>query len=248
MASGTLDCGDARDRVRRYLTNRLEQGETRALREHLVGCPACRDEYRSSLLVTARLAREKRLDREAHRTAARARVPRMVPSMPRSRRLRMLLLPAFVAFLLSTAANLGVPQGAARLTATEGPARVGERRLAHGEGPVPLGRGDWCSTGREGRARIEFLAGSVDLGENTWVLVELPRSRRLRLDTGRLDVRGECTVTTELGVVAVESGTARLRRGPGLLDVESLDAVVRVVDGRGEQRLTAGQRWSSTAR
>ncbi len=247
MSSGALSCPDALERIRRYLTNRLDRGETRGLRAHLATCGECRDEYRSSLLVTARLAREKRLDREARRAAKVRRVPRFVQSMPRRQRMRLLLIPAFVAFLLSMAANLGVPQGAARLTATRGAAQVGERQVEEGDGPVPLGRGDWCSTDREGSARIEFLACSVELGESTWVLVELPRSRRLRLDSGRLDVDGNCVVSTELGVVAIESGKARLHRAAGRLDVESLEGALSVVDGRGERRLTAGELWSSSA-
>jgi hypothetical protein len=107
---------------------------------------------------------------------------------------------------------------------------------------VPLVRGDQCSTGPGGRARIECASAVVELEEDTLLVVEDEMEGRFRLDAGVLRVEGACTVTSRFGVVEVRSGRGGLRVGSAGLELESRDGRAVATNSLGARRLVPGTR------
>jgi hypothetical protein len=250
---GDVRCQSARDDLARLLSSGRTLAEAPALREHLRTCLDCNVAYRSALLDDARLRRAM-VDVENGAEEAAIAAPRAVLSP---------LAIARAGFATSAATGrakaswmivlLLAGYGAVRLTpGPSGAARATLESLA-GEvttlgDPLPAGapareleRGDWVRVSAGSRARLSFGSTRVELAAGSALQIEDPHSRRVRLETGAIEVFGPLSVTSAYGIVQVEHGHATVRIDVSGLRVEAEDGSVRAIDARGEHELERGE-------
>ncbi len=238
-------CERARADLGRLVETALVPEQGSALREHLDGCPECEREYRESLRVTAHIARERRLGREAAERAQRRAERLRLARSPRSQRslslvVRTLVLPGLLIFLLTRMSNSEVE---ARARAVVGEYTLGVRRMDMQDLPQPLRRGDWVVTDSNSAASLTLGARNEVLVERgSKVCVEDRGLGRLLFDSGALVVRGRRTVTTRVGVVELEHGELRISGGGQSVVIELRHGSCVVADALGERRLAPGER------
>lgn len=241
----SLPCERARAELGKLVETALVPQQGSGLRRHLDGCAECAGEYRESLRVTAHIARERRLGREAaERTRRRDERLRLARS-PRSRRpfsmvVRTLVLPGLLIFLLTRMSNSEVE---ARARALVGEYSLGVRRMDTSDLPQPLRRGDWIVTDENSAASLTLGARNEVLVERgSRVCVEDRGLGRLLFDSGALVVRGRRTLTTRVGVVELERGELRLHGDARAVELELRSGACVVSDAHGERRLEPGER------
>jgi hypothetical protein len=252
-AAGDERCGDARARVAELLTRRRTLADEPGLREHLAACEDCNAAYRERLLADARW----------RRTLAEAEQGEPETSAPGTLQRRAVLSPLAIARAGFSSAGRGKttwvvllavvcyavvrltpdPAGVARaeLSALEGTVASLGDPLSAGDPGRELQRGDWVRTALDSRARLALGHTVVVVAESSVVQVEEPATRRLRLESGTLEVRGPLVVTTRLGLVEVERGEARVTLDEHGCSVVSRDGSVRTVDAHGERAFVGGQ-------
>lgn len=250
---GDERCVSARGRLTALLSSGRTLGEDAALREHLRLCEDCNSLYRSSLLEEARLRRTMLEcaqrddsgsdDDQRPRRAVLSPIAIARASFATSGRGKatwvIVLAVVFYAAVRLTPDPAGVAR--AHLETTAGVVISTGEALAVGAPVRELQRGDWVRTPKGARARLMFGDTQVDIASSTEVQIEEPSSRRLRLESGSLDVHGPLLVTSLYGIVQVEDGHATLRIDRGVLFVESAEGNVHAIDSLGEHELASGE-------
>ena len=240
-------CESARAELGRLVETALVPEQGSSLRRHLELCAACEHEYRESLRVTARIARERRLGRESAERRRRREERLRLARSPRSHRpysmiVRTLVLPGLLIFLLTRMSESEVE---ARARALVGEYSLGVRRMDTQDVPQPLRRGDWIVTGTESAASLTLGARNEVLVErDSKVCVEDRGLGRLLFDSGALVVRGRRTITTGVGVLELEHGELRIHGDSRCVTVELRAGACVVCDALGERRLEPGERLS----
>ena len=238
-------CARARAELGRLVETALVPEQGSALRLHLDTCSDCEREYRESLRVTAHIARERRLGREAGERRQRREERLRLARSPRSQRslslvVRTLVLPGLLIFLLTRMSNSEVE---ARARAVVGEYSLGVRRMDTQDLPQPLRRGDWVVTDANSAASLTLGARNEVLVERgSKVCIEDRGLGRLLFDSGALVVRGRRTVTTRVGVIELEQGELRISGGGQAAEIELRQGACVVIDAHGERRLASGER------
>jgi len=252
-APGDRRCDSALARIAALLEQHRSLADEPSLREHLSVCEDCNSHYRNSLLADARL-RRKFLELAQADVAGGESSPRRAVLSPFSI--------ARASFVSSAATGRGKatwvlvlavifyavvrltpdPAGSAhaRLESLAGDVISVGPPLAAGAPERELRRGDWVRVPEGARAQLHFGQTRVELASSTQVQVEEPSTRRLRLETGSLEVFGPLLVTCAIGLVEVESGHARLHLDQHGLRVESIEGSVQTIDALGEHEISPG--------
>ncbi len=224
------------------------------LREHLNACADCNSLYRELLLADSRLRRtlvecESGVDSNAVEEAPVRRailsplaVARAGFSSPGRGKATWVVLLAILCYAVIRLTP--DPSGTARaqLLALEGLVHTVGDPLAAGDPARELQRGDWLRTSEGARARLTLGTTTLEVAASSVVQVEEPSTRRLRLESGALDVDGPLIITSRFGIVEVEAGHARLSLDSRGLSVESTHGSVRTIDSQGERELATGER------
>ncbi len=247
-----ISCEEARRRIAEFVQRSLGGEAGRELRAHLTGCEDCARAYRETLATAARVGRGVRTEREAADRARRHReLKRLSRSVGETKRrprfwLQLVLIPAALFFLLTRLPLLGEGSDLIALSGS-GEAHAAGTPLGPKGPEVELRRGDVCTTGPLSRAEVSDGETTLALAERTDLLVEHAGSRdgpRVRLLGGAIEIDGPCVVTTQLGVLAVESGSARLALDAGTLEVVCTAGSARLVTSLGTHSLAAGETLS----
>ena len=242
-------CARARAAIPAFVAGPLEARRQPQMRSHCAECASCSEHYQAALGVAsrlgrggrlARLERERRERRFRHRALAHAGA-RSQGSRQRSARLRILLVPAFFTFLLAQMPSLSREPAGARLFVLAGRVHAAGKLLeAHPE-PVLLAPGEACALEPGARARLELASARCELAGEARVWIEALAGARLRLSAGEMALEGRGTVVTAVGLADLESGRARLRAGPELLEAECHSGELRLVSSQGSRELAPGE-------
>jgi hypothetical protein len=208
---GTIECAEALALVRKFVAGAEDVARRTELRAHLAGCVGCREQYRSEVVLVARLAhggaRELDTVRAMESRAGRIIAGGRLAAGGAARRFRLarVLLP--VASLSALIAIAGHGRGGpARIESVAGTVDAAGTQLAPGDEPVELERGHVCTTGAGARARIEQGGTVLVLEPDTALLFERTTPLRVRLYGGSVLVDGAATIETAAGIVAAPDG------------------------------------------
>lgn len=242
------DCDAALAAIGRFGGSDLGAEEHRELRAHLAHCPTCTASYREAVRAAASLSRVGAAEREARREARQLGAFHMrlfgreAPRRTRGWRWRLVAIPAFFIWLLSQIGGMGTPPARVELVSHRGAVRVDGRPVRAESEPLLVLPGRWVRTRDTARAELGSPLGSLLLGDRTEVLVESAGPLRLRLRAGRLDVEGDLTVVTVLGLVEVREGRGRLRLDDRGLELEPESGTWRHLGASGETTPVLGRR------
>jgi hypothetical protein len=237
-------CVEARGRLERFLTGDQSLSEDRALHAHLARCSGCNARYRETLLMTARLERDRReraVDREARLERTQQMATAANLKRARTRRWRAAVLP--IGAVLVIAQLLAFVDGGASAQAKveHGGAQVGEQLLDASTESFELARGDWLTTFEDSRLAIQSEGARAGLDGAARVLIERLDGLTLRLERGALEVEGACTIRGRFGLVEVSEGRARITVEAGNIVVENRAGAVRLVDALGSRAIEPGR-------
>jgi len=244
------DCSAARDAYAGYLASPERHAPVRA---HLRACPDCRAAFARGLgcsdgdsgVHSVRLRREREQRRGQQRGMALAGAFQGWTGGPRGARLRLLLVPAAAIVLMTQLARGPRLSGEVRAQALSGSVWLEAQGLAASAAPRAVFLGEGCSTGSDGRARLESGSASVELAPHASAWLEARLPARFRLGAGNFTLHGDLTATTHWGVLECERGHAQVHLGPDGLDVQVREGVLRWIDSRGTRTLSAGDRAST---
>lgn len=228
-----IDCDRALRLVDAQSTTSLPTHLSEILRGHLAVCPECKSAYRERMQSVAALGRQLRAS--AGGSSARLgpnHFSRRVGSRS-IRRFAMFVVPAALFFLASQLDASWNFEPPLTVHAIEGTAWIGGRPLEPEGGELRLRRSDLVETPPDARCRIVARSFEVAVEPQARVLVISALARRVRLEEGQVDVSGEVTLETPLGLVEVAAGEARVRLDAGGLVVEARSGTVRRIDARG---------------
>lgn len=213
-----LTCAEVPPFIGLYIAQELEREAVLRLRAHLARCPECMELYRSKVETTAALGRGVGAERE-QRMAERQRVARAAAALgreavPQSKRrhfrLRMVLIPAVLIYVISQLANLGPQPGKVILVSASAGTFIDRREPDFSlQDPLVL-PGRWLTTERFGKASLDAGTCTVDLGGSTELLLESARPVRFRLRRGHLELAGTASVLTVLGLIEVREGRGEI--------------------------------------
>ena len=247
-----ITCDEVRPFVRLFLSGELKKESSARLRAHVAGCKPCMEFYREAVSTTATLGRmtgeerEQRMlerQRNARAAAALGREPQGAPKR-RHFRLRMVLIPAVVIYVLTRIANLGPEPGKVELVDASRGVTIDERVPDLSEGPSLVLPGRWVLTDRFANASLDANLCEVHLGSSTDLLVESARPLRFRLGRGSVSVEGSAKFVTLRGLVEIEEGRGSLSLGdPGLV-IEPEAGSWKLHDSSGAHPLELGRRQS----
>ncbi len=224
--------------MRRFVAEGLSPEENRDLRAHLAQCVSCQDSYREAVRTTARIGAERReeriaLERELRRRSLREDVFRAASPRGRRARIRTLLYPALLGYLMIQLGALNLRERGLELTDSAGTVHAAE--LVHQGEPVV--------TGPDGRARLDAKGGSVELARETRLWVERVHPGRLRLVWGSVELEGAWRLVSTLGAAELSADArARISLGPSGLECECLGGELTLSTSTSERRLSAGER------
>lgn len=223
-------CEAAQLGIDRWLAGTSTLAEDRALHEHLALCERCRLDYRAAVAPGphGELAslREALASASARRTSKRSKLLKV-------------LVPVIV--MAAIGVQLQPERPAGEVTAIDGSCRVGDEKVLSGE-PAKVPAGRWLETEESSLARMEFRGGSsVMLSQATRLWIDESGESQLHLALGEISAQGTCTVTTTLGAVEIQGGSARVSMRDGGLEVQSFGGGVLVCDAAGEKPLIAGE-------
>ncbi|HTF91052.1 MAG TPA: hypothetical protein VK843_21740 [Planctomycetota bacterium] len=250
---GDQRCEAAREELAALLEQGKTLGEAPELRAHLQGCEDCNQVYRDSLLADARLRRtmvdaEDRADEasdgeESPRRAVLSPIAIARAGFASTGRGKATWVVALAVVLYAAIRLTPEPSGTARaqLQSLAGMVFSTGEPLAVGAPQRELQRGDWVRTPEDGRARLLFGESEVLLAPSTQVQIEEPSTRRLRLESGSLEVNGPLWVTSSFGIVQIEDGQAKLTIGEKGMFVESGQGHLRAIDSLGLHELDTGE-------
>lgn len=231
-----LSCDDVPGLVRTFVGQGIPPADHDRLRDHVAECADCRALYREGVQTAACIGHERRGEREAteralrHHELKRDVFEAHAPARGRAARLRTLLYPAFLCFLMIQLLGGRPGREGFEVEVLSG--------VVHARGrPV---RGELCATGPDGRARLTVGGNEARLGPETRLLLERPSPPRVRLIRGSLELEGSWRVASTHGVIELEDGRARVHLGPDGLGATNLDGRVRRVDHRGETVVAPG--------
>ncbi|MCC6406752.1 MAG: hypothetical protein IT453_06285 [Planctomycetes bacterium] len=238
---GSVACEKARTRLQHFLGGDQPISEDRALRAHLERCETCNQHYRDSLLLTARIARERRLLRESREQRGELALPEETVRTSKLRRFRAIVMP------------MALLAGLAFLFQFDGVARRVDGRLLEGrattagrdfdaEVPRELVRGEWLETDAGSRLAVESEGTRLELLGGSRLLVEEPRDLRFRLQSGRVELDGPCSLRGAFGAIECLGGKASLEVEPGFALLQSDTAELELVDAGGTRRVAPGER------
>lgn len=262
-------CVRAEKRMLEFLAGGQRRAEHAALREHLAACVRCNEEYRRQAVFVAQIGRGKRrrggADRapgaagsiealagsgsaDGSRAARVGRVAtlRSAPAPLAGRtgiRLRTLLLPAFVIFLMTQVNGLRDRARGFEVTALAGHVAVGDRALAVFEPELELAPGALCATSLDGRALIRRGPTRLFVDGGSEVVLESEDERRVHIGLGTLVAHGPCSVVTEDGLVDVPpEAVCRIVSGPQRTEVEVLAGSVALENAAERREVQRGER------
>jgi hypothetical protein len=225
------DCEAAQAGIDRFLAGKSTLAEDRVLHEHLARCEPCRSEYKAALDPSGpsdELAslRGRFAAASVHRTRRRSRLLKV-------------LIPAIV--IAAILVQLGPERPAGEVVAIDGQCLVGDEKVLSGE-PAKVPAGQWLSTEENSLARMEFRGGSsILISQATRLWIDESGESQLHLALGEISAQGTCTVTTTLGAIEIERGSARIAMREHGLEVQSFGGGVVLCDASGEKRLVAGE-------
>ena len=232
-----------------FALGELDLTATREMRAHLALCPECMDHYRGTMQAAASFGRKGKQERE-QRAIERQKSnlhqkhfgPREKPKPSgRQFRLRLLLMPAFVIFLLTRIGSLGAPAARVELVAARGVVKVDDVERLDLDEPYLILPGRWLVTAQFAKARVEAGVCDLEFGSDTTCLVESARPVRLRIERGRVDVDGSVTIITVLGLLEVTAGAGRITLDSRGLHMEPQTGVWNFMNKNGEQILALGR-------
>lgn len=244
-------CAALRADLGEYLQGTGSRARRRALSAHLRACGACRATFVGDLAWVSGLKRGAHAERRCReRDERRARQRGLAlagafqgrPVGLRGARLRLLILPALAILLMTSFSRRPVSAGDVRAEALVGAVWLDRLGLEPGAAPRAMLRGESCTTGTDGKARLGSNAASVELEPGAQAWLESHAPARFRLGAGHFTLSGELTATTRWGLVECEAATLRVRVEPDALELEVVAGSVRCFDRRGARVLTAGER------
>ena len=209
-----LRCEEVPPLISLHIAQQLGREATLQLRAHLARCPACMDLYRGKVETTAALGHQRGEEREK-RMAERQRVARAAKALgrdavpePKRRhfRLRMVLIPALIIYVITQISNLAPPPGKVVLVSASDGTYIDKREPDFTQQDPLVLPGRWLTTERFGKASLDAGACTVDVGGATELLLESARPVRFRLRRGHLDLAGSAHVLTVLGMIEISEG------------------------------------------
>ncbi len=246
--SVALTCDEVPALVRVYVARELGKDSLQLMRRHLASCPECMEMYRESVGTAAALSRmtskerEKRmLDRKRHARHAEAfGLDRDPKPARRHFRLRIVLIPAVVIYLLTQLTVFGPPPGKVEITDASRGVKIDQRVVDTDEGNALVLPGRWILTDRFANATIDARTCELHLGASTDLLVESARPLRFRLRSGSVSLVGTATFVTVLGLLEVEEARGSLIMGDHGWLVMPESGRWTVFDKDGSQELELG--------
>jgi hypothetical protein len=198
-----------------------------ALRRHLADCPDCNAHYRARVRETAELARAL----STHGSAPGGVGARSGAARRRLRRRRTALTFLVACFLIAAVARLDGDwefDPSVTLEWRAGEVWAGGALVGADAPRAVLERSDLVLTDLEGRAHVRARSLELELEPGVRLLVVSATARRLRLEEGRVVLRGEGRLETPRGFVAVDGGEAEV-------SVDTAGLRIRALSGRGER-------------
>jgi hypothetical protein len=248
-APAALDCDEVVGLSRAFASGTLDMEDTRRLRSHLAHCRECMNTYRDAVQTTAQLGRftieerEKRLlDRQ--RRARHAKVfssPEKVSKRPNWLRLRLILMPAFFIYLMIQITGFGPPPARVDLVKSDGQVSLQGREVGGREHELLVLPGRWVTTGLYSKAWLDARTAKVRMSGETELLLESARPVRLRLRRGGLEVEGDITLVTALGLLEISEGRGHVFLGDGGLRLDPVAGSWKLFDRRGERSFPMGE-------
>lgn len=242
-------CEEIARRTRLFSLGELNPQDTREMRSHLATCSECMGSYRDILQTAAGLGRLHQGERE-QRSIERAKhhlhQKHFGPREPGKNgnlghRLRLILMPAAVIFILMNFAELGDPPARVEMISARGIVTIDGHRPGSLDKPYLILPGRWVRTGQFAETHIDSGLCTLDIGAESQVLVSGARPLIVRLETGRVDVDGDLRIVTVLGGITVTQGKGRLTFDEHGLHLEPESGSWLFTDQSGEHLLEHGR-------
>lgn len=238
-------CVAARAQIRRFLGSSSAVGGAKVLppREHLAQCAECNAEYRALVEGVARISHGAR---DAHSTVVdddtrvlHARRSFLAADPHRKLRIPRSILPLA---LIAVFAILIARSGAESLTldALAGGVFKGASTLEAGSKQA-LANGEGCSTGHDGRARVERGPNRIEFGPDSSFLIERLDQVAVRMFSGSATVTGDAIVLLAQGALQTRAGSARISIDERGGVVECVSGGVEYTDATGRHALSNGE-------
>lgn len=230
METGT-SCAVWRERTQAWLRGQGEPGDREAIAAHRGSCPECQQYYRDTVELLAQMRQGET------RLIAESPAP---PMHKRRRRLWIALaLPVFALLLWNTIKRDVAPREEG-LRAEGSGARVGGRVLV-AETWVDAPENSALETDANSRVRLVLPAASAELQGSTRCLLERKSPLRLRVLAGRIRVRGDAQIISNLAELELSGGEAELECDGASVRVRSHATGVKLTDTAGTRVLPPGE-------
>jgi hypothetical protein len=259
----TLDCKEARELTRGFLSGGGVLERRAEWRAHLVACKECDEQYRDTVEMLSRLHRARKEplgpapERERARELAQASETAAPParrsliafSPPRTRfswrpRKRSAWLGLALPFvLLLVFGALGLPGSEARAAnalVLQGAVELDGRILAPGEAARPIQRGARIVAAADARVRLQDAHSELVFEGEGMLRCEGLGPLRVFLYGGRLQARGACTVSSAVGIVSSTQGSLQVSIEADGLHLRAGESGATFVDASGRRALAPG--------
>jgi hypothetical protein len=230
METGT-NCTVWRERTQAWLRGEGEPGDREAIAAHRGSCPECQQYYRDTVELLARMRQ------------GETRLVAQSPARERGRGRRKLwialALPVFALLLWNTVKRDVAPREEGLLAEGSG-ARVDGRALA-AQTWVDAPENSALETDANSRVRLELPAASAQFQGSTRCLLERKSPLRLRVLSGRIRVRGDAKIISNLAELELSGGDAELECDGATVRVRSHATGVKLTDTTGTRLLPPGE-------
>jgi hypothetical protein len=259
----SLDCKEARELTRGFLSGGGMLERRAEWRAHLAACKDCDAQYRETVELLSRLHRARRDAPEEEAGSARATEaggealpgrrsliafsPPRTPSpwRPRKRAGWLGMAIPFAALLVLGVFGLpGKEPRAANVLALQGAVGIDDQLLGPGDPARPLARGSMIVAGAAARARLQDSASELVLEGEGALRCEGFAPLRVFLHGGRIEAQGACTISTALGVVQSPAGALRLSLEQDGLHLRAGAAGACFLDVSGRRAFAPGEEWT----
>ncbi|MBK7645549.1 MAG: hypothetical protein IPJ19_21370 [Planctomycetes bacterium] len=261
----TLDCKEARELTRGFLSGGGALDRRAEWRAHLAACRECDEHYRDTVEMLSRLHRARKGGPEipsapgAPARPAQAQTeepparrsliafsppPTRVRWKPRKRGGWLALALPFVA--LAVFGAIGLPGNEVReanALALYGAVEVDQHMIAPGDAARALVRGSQIVVAEKARVRVQDEHSELVLEGEGALQCESFRPLRVRLFGGHLEGHGACTVSTAVGLVECPSGVLEMGIDAEGLYVRPLASGASFRDAAGLRALAPGEEF-----
>jgi len=258
----TLDCKEARELTRGFLSGGGVLERRAEWRAHLAACKECDEQYRDTVEMLSRLhrarkdpaapapprARESAPESEAAAPAARRSLIAFSPPparfswSPRKRGAWLGLAIPFVLLLVFGALGLpGSDPRAANAFVLQGAVELDGQLLAPGEAARPIQRGARIVAAADARVRLQDAQSELVFEGAGMLRCEGLGPLRVFLYGGRLQARGACTVSSAVGIVSSTQGALQVSIEEDGLHLRAGESGAVFVDASGRRALAPGE-------